>query len=516
MITISIACYNNSDLTVQCLSCLKQNSVYFDDFQIILTDNASSDNTLKVINDISLPDKVVIANKENLGFGEAHNRALQLANKNYFLVLNNDMFMLEKGWDRALINALKAKEWSLVGIKGVNCTLREDATGYLGDRVDYIEGSFLAGLTSNFKKYGLFSPAIKMFVGEDSDLSLRYKQMGFALQQIPIKFRHVEHPTLDLIDSKYKSEIFKHNVNILQKRWYKYLKTKSFNNRILISIPSLGIGDILCATPTVEAIRLDHPTAMIEVETRFPEVFIGNPNINNHIMYNRAREDNYDRLVRLEPDFSLPTPLHESYEKAGATTLKSVSPQLYLTEQEINEASELLEQIKSKYKKIIVCSMLMKRVEWQGRNWTLKNAQKFIESLKRKCSDCGIIEVGKETASTGIADLDLVNQTTLRQLFAIIAQADVFVGIDSLPFHIAQAFKVNSVVLFGATKPESRIADASFIHPITTKLVRCVGCYHVKHQSVFNKCDRGDEACIRTITPEEVAQQVQKVIREFR
>jgi ADP-heptose:LPS heptosyltransferase len=292
------------------------------------------------------------------------------------------------------------------------------------------------------------------------------------------------------------------------------LKTKSFNNTILITIPSLGIGDILCATPTIEAIRNDHPTAIIDVETRFPEVFVGNPNINNHIMYSRTKGDKYDRHVSLEPDFSLATPLHESYEKAGATTLKSVSPQLFLTEEEIAESTLLLKELKERHSKIIVCSMLMKRVEWQGRNWTINNATRFIEALKNRCSDCGIIEVGKETATTGIADLDLVNKTTLRQLFAIIAQADVFVGIDSLPFHIAQAFKINSVVLFGATKPESRIADSSFITPVVSRFVRCRGCYHVKHQSVFNKCDRGDEACMRTIMPDEVVEAVQNTIKK--
>lgn len=509
-LTISIACFNNIDLTLQCLNYLKNNSVNFETIQFILTDNCSTDDTVARLAEFPIPNKLIIQNKENLGFGVAHNNALVSATRDYFLVLNNDLFLLDRGWDNKLLSLLKRYEKILVGLKGVNCTLRDDCTGYIGDRVDYIEGSFLAGKTSSFRTYGLFSPEIEMFVGEDSDLSLRYLQMGFDLKQLDTKFKHIEHPTLDLLNHDYKINIYKKNIELLSNRWSKYLKTRSFNNKILVIIPSLGIGDIICATPTIKAIKKNHPTAKIDIESRFPDVFKGNPHVNDVIIYNKSSKDKYDRIIKLEPDFSLETPLHKSFEKLAYTTLIDPVPDLYLSKEEIDEGKKLLSGCKSK---IIVCSLLMKRVEWQGRNWILKHAEKFIELLRYKFPDYSVIEVGQGISSTKKSDLNLINKTSLRQLFAVIYCADFFVGIDSLPFHVAQAFRKESVILFGATKPESRVADFSFINPITARDIECKGCYHIKKQSVFNKCDRNDEACMTKLTPDEVVDEVKRIVK---
>jgi ADP-heptose:LPS heptosyltransferase len=463
-----------------------------------------------------LPNKIIVTNDKNLGFGKAHNNALEIAQGKYFLVLNNDMFLLEKGWDIKLIEELKNHNKSIVGIKGVNCTLRKDASGFYGDTLDYIEGSFLAGRTSHFKEFGLFSPTIRMFVGEDSDLSLRYKQIGFELRQLDIKFEHVEHSTLDLIDPTYKSKICKHNVNILIKRWSKYLTTRKFNNKILVSLSSLGIGDIICALPTIKALRTDHPTAVIDVESRFPDIFKNNPDVSTHIIFSRARKEDYDRVVKLDPDYSLLTPLHKSHEELAATTIIDSTPRLYLGAEEIKRGYDILKNVKEQFEKIVVCSLLMKRVEWKGRNWTLDNAREFMILMKKMFPTYCLVEIGKEIPSTGNADLDLIDKTNLRELFSIVLHADYFVGIDSLPFHVAQSFKKPSIILFGATEAVSRVIDDSHVFPITSRNTTCKGCYHIKKQSVFNSCGKNNEECMKGLTPVEVIDEIKRVIKKYK
>jgi hypothetical protein len=71
--------------------------------------------------------------------------------------------------------------------------------------------------------------------------------------------------------------MFEANRKIFHSRWSKCFGVDRLTNRVLISLSSVGIGDILCSTPTLKALRKDHPTAKFDVETRFPDVFRNHP-----------------------------------------------------------------------------------------------------------------------------------------------------------------------------------------------------------------------------------------------
>lgn len=53
-------------------------------------------------------------------------------------------------------------------------------------------------------------------------------------------------------------------------------------------------------------------------------------------------------------------------------------------------------------------------------------------------------------------------ETTLRQLISLLAQAQLFIGIDSGPSHIAAALKIPSILLFGAVNPYYRHFNGLF------------------------------------------------------
>lgn len=514
-LTVSIACLNKVSLTLQCLNCLKSSSSDINQIQFILTDNGSEDATYNELMKFPFPNKLVIKNKTNLGFGAAHNKAFEQAIGTYFLVLNNDLFIYENGWDVKLVSLLERADKALVGIKGTHCTFRSDGTGYKGTRIDYIEGSFLAGATTYFRQFGLFSPEIKMFVAEDSDLSMRYRQMGFKLLQIDLKHRHVDHATLDTIDSNYKSKIFESNRKILYNRWSKCFESKTFKNRILLSLSSVGIGDVLCSTPVIKPLRRDHPTARIDVETRFPEVFQNHPEINRIFEYSRVSHNDFDRTVKLNPNYYLNSPMYKEFEKLASVTLESKRPEIYLTQAELDRGKELLRSYsKGKvFNKYIVCSLLMERVEWEGRNWSLENLKIFMKHLRARIpNDYAIVEIGSRVPKSEIADIDLVDKTNLRELFSIISQCHFLVGIDSLPFHVAQAFEVKSLILFGATRPFTRIVNDDVTKSMTHPTIKCLGCYHDKRETGFNTCDRRDEMCMRGIDPKQVAMKTLELI----
>ena len=68
---------------------LFSNSNFTPHFNILVVDNASSDDSLDVLDEYS--DHItLIKNKENVGFGNAHNQLLDELDTPYIWLLNND------------------------------------------------------------------------------------------------------------------------------------------------------------------------------------------------------------------------------------------------------------------------------------------------------------------------------------------------------------------------------------------------------------------------------------------
>ena len=108
LVSINILTYNAQDLIESCLeSVLKQN---YANIEILIIDNASSDNTLRQITrhrkqNAKFPMRV-IENKKNLGFTAGHNQGIRKSNGEYVLCLNQDV-ILDKNFVK---NAVKTME----------------------------------------------------------------------------------------------------------------------------------------------------------------------------------------------------------------------------------------------------------------------------------------------------------------------------------------------------------------------------------------------------------------------
>lgn len=263
-----------------------------------------------------------------------------------------------------------------------------------------------------------------------------------------------------------------------------------------------GIGDILALTPVLEGLRRDHPTAMIELDTTFPELFVNNPHINKVHSIDRHHTEAYDRIIAISPDYQSYDLIAAMGEHQAATKLDSYLPQLFLSKREIDEAKEILGPLRKQYDSIACCSLLMRRAEWQGRNWNLEEARKLIQMLNE--AGVATVEIGEGIPSTGEAALDLIGQTALRQLFAIIACSDLFIGIDSLPFHAAQGFQIPIFALFGATEPSARVIDFKTTTVIRREGLACLGCYHKPGAAPINRCQNETEDCMKGLTAERV------------
>ena len=96
------------------------------------------------------------------------------------------------------------------------------------------------------------------------------------------------------------------------------------------------------------------------------------------------------------------------------------------------------------------------------------------------------------------------------------SKAKAFVGIDSLPMHIAQAFDVPGVSFFGCILPETRLYSKN-MQGITAVDLPCLGCHHRKPapSTVTQICDTGTLDCIKNVTVDDMWRKVKNMLREL-
>lgn len=509
MITISTLFYGRPEISEKFLMMLKKTLQNRNDVEIIIRNNGCIDgqkSTYLVLNS-GIKNLVYVPSGINVGFGQGHNYNLELARGEYFVVLNNDIFFTDSRWlDKLVRPFAENPNLKIIGLEGAPCSLSPHPDGsYImgrpGKNLDYIEGACLAGRTEDFRKYGLFDAIYERGLFEDGSLSMRFRQMGFDLSVIRIPHHHLRGQSFSLLSHKEKHRIMNINCNIFKKRWGSYMSNRRFVNRILIKAESLGIGDILCMTPVVEAIRKNHPTAAIEVTTSYPEVFFDNPYLTELYELKREYKNAYDRIIDLRPNYASYKLIAQECEEIAAVKLDSYTPQLFLSRLEIEEGKKIVDSVRNEEDQLVIgIQTRNNRPNWQGKCYSLEHTAELIERIQGV--GAAVIEFGKGIKSTGVADLDLVDKTSFREFAAIMASTDVFVGCDSLGFHVAQWAGIPSIILFGATFWGAYITDMTNVFPVFSDL-ECVGCYQRKGVSDINQCAIGTEECMN-ILPETV------------
>jgi ADP-heptose:LPS heptosyltransferase len=131
--------------------------------------------------------------------------------------------------------------------------------------------------------------------------------------------------------------------------------------------------------------------------------------------------------------------------------------------------------------------------------------------LDRLCLTGSVVEIGEPGSSASQPQhpryLDLRGQTSLPELVAVIASADIHVGPVSGPVHIAAAFNIPAVVIYGGYEDPICSAYPGNIN-LYTKL-RCSPCW------LRTPCPY-DKECLRRIEPATVVQAVEKLWNKVR
>ncbi len=243
-VTISIACFNNLQLTKQCLKGIERKT-NLSLIALNIIDNASTDGTSKFFREefpkwpmFKKVKITIMQNTENIGFARAHNMSFLECKSPYFLLLNNDIIPL-KNWLEPMIKVLDDKlNVGVVGSKLISPVFNgiqhagvffvnggpkhvlfgmpeNTPDACFGRYVPSVTGACMLVRSELFKKLG--SLDAKYINGwEDTDFNMKVRKSGLDIYyEAESVLYHYEGQT----DGRLKFD--DHNRNLFFSRWAK-------------------------------------------------------------------------------------------------------------------------------------------------------------------------------------------------------------------------------------------------------------------------------------------------------
>jgi GT2 family glycosyltransferase/ADP-heptose:LPS heptosyltransferase len=455
-VTISILAYEGLEHSRACLKSIFENSNGHD-YEIILTDNGSTDGTAEFFREIKAqrPDSIrVVTNQDNLGFIEPNRKALELARGEYFVLLNNDV-KVPRGWLAQLLQPFyRYPKAALSGPDGSCSELTPEFSGIPGRRVDYLEGSCLCGKTEILRRHGLFSEYLLFAYHEDSDLSLRMQELGYSIHRVPFRIQHVREATSKRVP-QVKENALK-NRDAMIKRWSGWRKGRTFDYTVVVRRKASS-GDVLLASSVVKALSERCPKAIILVETDFKDIFVGNPRV---IRSGPRLAPRGGRLIDLDMAYE---------NRPGMHIIKAYEEEALLGPLEIRSeffASKLCkDQARLRMGSGTWIAIHAGPTTWEGKNWREDRWQQLISILQSV--GWKVLLVGNPGYSLE-SNLDMRGKTRVHQLGGYLRACNLFCGVDSFPMHLAQAVGTQVVPLFGVTSPEFILTFGSRAFPVSS------------------------------------------------
>lgn len=267
-----------------------------------------------------------------------------------------------------------------------------------------------------------------------------------------------------------------------------------------------GIGDVLMLTPVLRHLKREFPncklTFAIDMHTTgnnvYYELVKNAPFVDEIIDARYVDRNKYDAVmdassVCLRYERSGLPPLNRIdlfARAAGITFLKQRLPFFELETQEKIPVDGMF------YVLLHTASNEDKRC------WPVEKYKELIGLL----DDLDIVFLvadfnGKSRDWSSLPKVRDISNCGIRSLASWIERANVFVGPDSGPMHLAGALKTKSVVLFGSIPPDARINHYS-THTAITSNAACAPCW-------YRKCPY-EVKCMKDIQASAVAQQIRK------
>ncbi len=189
--SVIIPVYNRTHRLPYVLESLKNQT--FQDFETIIVDDASTDDSYRVANDYNMPNKVVLRNEQNRERCYTRNRGVSIAKGQYICFLDSDDYHLPEHFQKlhdfivskgAPVAFFFTNAWDETedGLRTERCC---------PDYEDYNPYTYFLRYTANPQRWALHRDILEsvrfdesVTIAEDMDLSLRILTKGFPVFQL--------------------------------------------------------------------------------------------------------------------------------------------------------------------------------------------------------------------------------------------------------------------------------------------------------------------------------------------
>jgi ADP-heptose:LPS heptosyltransferase len=220
-----------------------------------------------------------------------------------------------------------------------------------------------------------------------------------------------------------------------------------------------GIGDVLLMTPAIRAFKQRDPSCSIHVYCEHKlhrEVLKNNPYIDRLIFVGRWGRAALQVISErkwmtfrwanfwvLAPGLLYNNPAAQVVGEKLGLGINDTQLDCFLTEEEAAEARK----ITSQYRNPVIININSNSS--RNKHWPIENWERLV--LNNPQYDFLQLGLAREEPVRGAKNL--LGKTTLRQSLGIVKAAKAFVGVDSSMAHVAAAFRIPAVVLFGPSSP---------------------------------------------------------------
>ena len=142
-VSIIIPTYNNEKTIERCINSLLKQS--YDNFEILVINDGSTDQTLKILQQFKKNKKITILNQVNKGVSVARNFGIKKSTGEYLSFVDADDFVEEKFLQDLITGMKKGVDLSIIGLKHIYPTIPEK------QRTEtYYEGEFSSSEVLDF------------------------------------------------------------------------------------------------------------------------------------------------------------------------------------------------------------------------------------------------------------------------------------------------------------------------------------------------------------------------------
>ena len=243
-------------------------------------------------------------------------------------------------------------------------------------------------------------------------------------------------------------------------------------------------GDALITANVIRCIKEDYSALRINCITPHPELIRLDPNIdsiNQPETFYSFDSTYWELIVRKEKSQNI---IEHNMNRLGIEKY-NYKAAYYLSKEEKEWAKQEISEFKNPL--LAICTKSKESVK----NWPVEYWTELLKSLIPKFS---IIQLGDNAEPKFQGVRSFAGKLSMRESAALLSQAKLFIGPDSLLMHVANGLNIKSLIIFGGSRPVECFGYANNINLTSTP--ECSPCWiHDGYETCPN-----DYHCLRSIS----------------